>query len=279
MQMTDYRVRDPEAGLMITYNTHAETNPERHAHEAYELLYIESGERTFFHANRTFHIGEGSFLCIRPGVLHRALNRPHETCSLVCVYFSPDSAFFRDMLPLLESCGTSDEPIVTVPEGDRVRFTGLLHQAARELSGHQAGYRPMAWAYLCQSITELVRRLVPCENGQPVLPMNPNITLIIEYLSRHFSEEVSLSSVASRFRLSESYLSRQFRKSTRFTFIEYLSSLRIREACTLLSTTDETVSAVSSRSGFGSVTQFGRVFRKITGESPHIWRKRAVNRM
>lgn len=276
MRLYNYRVHDAEAGMMMSHNTRAETNPERHMHDAYELLYIESGERTFFHANRTFHIGEGSFLCIRPGVMHRALNRPHETCSLICAYFDRNSPFSRDMLNLLDTCGTPDEPVVTVPEIERPSFVSSLHHVADELSGKGAGYRSMAWAYLYQAVARLVRQCVPGEGAQPVVPMNPNVTLVIEYLSRHFREDISLSSVAFRFRLSESYLSRLFRSSTRYTFVEYLQSLRIHEACRLLSSTDETVGTIASRSGFGSVTQFGRVFRKSTGETPYKWRKHAL---
>lgn len=279
MSIKDYRVDDGETGLMLSYNTHAQTNPERHMHDVYELLYIESGERTFFHGNRTFQIGEGSFLCIRPGVIHRALNRPHETCSLLCVYFNRNSPFSRDMLVLLDSCGTGDEPVVTVPATDRPSFVASFHRVARELADRRTGYRSLSWAYLYQAIARLVRELVPGAGGTPVVPMNPNVTLVIEYLARHYREDIGLASVAFRFRLSESYLSRLFRASTRFTFGEYLTSLRLREACRLLSATDDTVGSIASRSGFGSLTQFGRVFRKSTGETPLNWRKRVINRL
>lgn len=262
---------------MVSHNIRAETNPERHMHDSYELLYIESGERTFFHGDRTFHIAEGSFLCIRPGVMHRALNRPHETCSLICAYFDRNSPFSRDMLVLLDSCGSPDEPVVTVPEAERTVFASSFHRVADELEGKGSGYRSMAWAYLYQAVAGLARRLAPGTVDQPVVPMNPNVTLVIEYLSRHFREDIGLSSVAFRFRLSESYLSRLFRSSTRYTFVEYLQSLRIHEACRLLSQTDDTVGSIAARSGFGSVTQFGRVFRKTTGETPYNWRKRAVS--
>jgi AraC-like DNA-binding protein/mannose-6-phosphate isomerase-like protein (cupin superfamily) len=277
MRERNYRIHDANAGLSVSYKARAETNPERHMHDVYELLYIESGERTFFHANRTFHIGSGSFLCVRPGVMHRALNRPHETCSLICAYFDGKSPFSRDMLTLLDSCGTSEEPVVTVPESDRPAFIASLHRVADELNGKNAGYRSMAWAYLYQAVAGLVRQLVPGADDQPVVPMNPNVMLVIEYLSRHFREDISLSSVAFRFRLSASYLSRLFRSSTRYTFVEYLQSLRIREACRLLTSTNDTVGSIASRSGFGSVTQFGRVFLKSTGETPYNWRKHALS--
>jgi transcriptional regulator GlxA family with amidase domain len=96
------------------------------------------------------------------------------------------------------------------------------------------------------------------------------------WLSGHFREDVSLHRVADVFGVSESYLSRSFRQNTHFSFTEYVNAIRVQEACRLLVSTPRAVQDVAESCGFGSVTQFGRAFRKITGDSPLSYRRRSA---
>ena len=48
----DYRLTSTGCGFSLIKKSHAITNPTRHFHPWWEILYIESGERTFFYANR-----------------------------------------------------------------------------------------------------------------------------------------------------------------------------------------------------------------------------------
>ena len=55
--------------------------------------------------------------------------------------------------------------------------------------------------------------------------------------------------------------------------MEYLSNIRVKEAQRLLHKTSYPVAQIAQMVGFGTVTHFGRVFRKISGESPLNYRK------
>jgi AraC-like DNA-binding protein len=276
MSAQDIRIRDSETGITIVRKTHAGTNPERHFHESWELFYIIDGTRKFFFGSNTFEIKTGDFLCIRPNMLHRALNRPNEFCDLVNVYFDDTtSPFFSSILPFLEILGSGEGPVHTLRESERLTFIEEYQEIARELSARETGFVPVVQGLLAKMLVSLVRMIPFPGNPQPLVQMNGTATLVISYVGAHFRENVDLERISGTLGLSVSYVSRLFRQATRFTFVEYLSTLRIQEACRLLGSTNESVARISELCGFGSVTQFGRNFRKITGESALSWRKRS----
>ncbi|WP_410769928.1 helix-turn-helix domain-containing protein [Fontibacillus sp. BL9] len=54
--------------------------------------------------------------------------------------------------------------------------------------------------------------------------------------------------------MSQSHLSRTFKETTGFTFIEYVNNIRVKEACTLLNNPRLSVSEITER---GRIRMFG----------------------
>lgn len=273
----DYRHTKTGCGFSLIKKSHAITNPVRHFHPWWEILYIESGERTFFYANRTLHIMAGTFLCIAPGILHRAVNPEGEVCSLYNVYFadnglplSEDNPHFSSLIPVLNKI---DPCIALLPEV-QTRVTGLFSKMGLEILSSEEGWKEMVWAYLSEILITVSRQKAHAGLAvQPGAEMNAHIAAVIDFLNMHYTESVSLASVAEKFHLSASHLSRSFKEATHFGFVEYVNSLRITKACRLLADKKLSVLEVAMQCGFGSLTQFGRCFRSLTGTNPLDYRK------
>lgn len=100
------------------------------------------------------------------------------------------------------------------------------------------------------------------------------INAIQDYIKSNISNyELSVSSIAERFSVSQPLLSLQFKKHTGENLSEYISKLRISNAKVLLTDTTLTLSEISLRSGFGSVATFHRAFKRYYGMSPGCFRK------
>ncbi|MGE5606892.1 MAG: helix-turn-helix transcriptional regulator [Bacteroidota bacterium] len=95
----------------------------------------------------------------------------------------------------------------------------------------------------------------------------------IYYLNEHYQEDLNLKTIQERFFISPYHFSRTFKKITGFNFIEYLNSIRTREAQKLLKDSGLPVTEISEHVGFDNLTHFGRVFKKIVGTSPTNYRK------
>ena len=99
------------------------------------------------------------------------------------------------------------------------------------------------------------------------------MTLIKQYIHEHFSESISLSQTAKRHSLAPGYLCRLFKKECGVGFNAYLTYYRIEKAKEYLLNSQLYVANIVDLTGFGSVVQFNRIFRRMTGMSPTAWRK------
>lgn len=276
MDFENYRLTNTDAGFQIIKKSKTLTNPTRHFHNYWELMYIVSGERKFFLSDRVFNVTAGAMVFISPGTLHRAFNISEENCKLFNVYFDDlESDFYQSLLPLIEQCA----PYVIV-SALREKIESLFEKCGRELLEGAFAAKIMARAHLSEILVLASRQaILDSENplSHPIIlgdEMNSTMRAVIDYLNVHFAQaETTLETTAAHFGLTKSHLSRSFKAATHFSFVEYVNNVRIRKACALLTQTKKSVLQISEECGFGSQTQFGRCFKDIIGESALQYRK------
>ena len=74
--------------------------------------------------------------------------------------------------------------------------------------------------------------------------------------------------------ISPYYFSRLFKQETGVTFIEYLTSARMRQARILLANPDYSIKEVCVMSGYSDPNYFSRIFKKYEGITPSEYRER-----
>jgi AraC-like DNA-binding protein/ligand-binding sensor protein len=109
--------------------------------------------------------------------------------------------------------------------------------------------------------------LVRQENAEP-----PVITKAKKYIQEHQTEDISLSDVAKAVNTSTFYFCKMFRKVAGINFTDYLARLRIERAKNLLLNPNLRISEIAFEVGFQSLTHFNRVFKRVLGESPTVYR-------
>ena len=103
----------------------------------------------------------------------------------------------------------------------------------------------------------------------------PAVARARAYIEQHQTEEISLGDVARTVNMSVFYFCKVFRKVTGVTFVEYLARLRVENTKKLLLDPHTRISEAAFASGFQSLSQFNRVFLRMTGEAPTSYRDRA----
>lgn len=99
----------------------------------------------------------------------------------------------------------------------------------------------------------------------------------LEYIDKHYREQMSVSDISRALGTSTSYLSRIFKESTGETIIRTINNKRIEKAKKYLEETDYKVYEIADILGFENVTYFSRFFKKHTGLSPKDY-KEEMNR-
>ena len=102
----------------------------------------------------------------------------------------------------------------------------------------------------------------------------PVVTRARAFITEHRTEEISLSDVARAVNMSSFYFCKVFKKATGLTFTEHLARVRVEMVKELLLNPHKRVSEAAYESGFQSLSQFNRVFRRVAGESPSEYRDR-----
>jgi AraC-like DNA-binding protein len=103
----------------------------------------------------------------------------------------------------------------------------------------------------------------------PEVAMQPSVIKACGYIrARALVDDINLAEVARHCCVSEGHLSRIFHHATGLTFREYLTQVRIERAKSLLLNSGKNVTEIAYESGFQSLSQFHRVFRKIYGATP-----------
>lgn len=93
-------------------------------------------------------------------------------------------------------------------------------------------------------------------------------------ISERHADEISLSEVAQAVNMSAFYFCKSFKKATGMTFTDYLARVRVEKVKNLLLNPHKRVSEAAYEAGFQSLSQFNRVFRRVAGESPSVYRER-----
>jgi AraC-like DNA-binding protein len=100
----------------------------------------------------------------------------------------------------------------------------------------------------------------------------------------HSDGELSLTEIAKSVNLSANYLSEKFKEVTGVNFVRYVGQTRTAKARDLLRNSNLRISEIAFAVGFQSLSQFNRVFKKLTRKSPtqfrawHKKRTKAINR-
>lgn len=95
----------------------------------------------------------------------------------------------------------------------------------------------------------------------------------VAWYKAHVREAPKFSRLADEMHISVSQLRRLFQQHYGMGPKLVLDKVRLDCAVNLLTTTRGTLDVIAQESGFRSSTDFGRVFRKHYGYSPHVWRR------
>jgi AraC-like DNA-binding protein len=104
------------------------------------------------------------------------------------------------------------------------------------------------------------------------------ITEACLYISQNCTKPLTLDDVSRHIGVSKSHFSHLFKKYTNMTFIDFLTTERIKRTEILISNPKAHIIDIAFDSGFSSLSSFNRAFKKTKGISPSEFRERMTNK-
>ncbi len=98
------------------------------------------------------------------------------------------------------------------------------------------------------------------------------ISFIQEYIQLNYTKQIKISELAAKLGLSRSHLYRIFKSCTGKSIEDYVVSVRINTARSLLQDTDLSCSSIAMSVGYSHYTTFFKMFKLNTGYTPQQYR-------
>lgn len=101
------------------------------------------------------------------------------------------------------------------------------------------------------------------------------IAQVMEEIQKNYSQKFSLSAIAEKYHMNESYFSSLFTRVAGVSLMNYIMQVRIEKAKDLmLMTSGGKIHEIASRVGYEDSRYFARIFKKVTGETPTEFKNR-----
>ena len=101
----------------------------------------------------------------------------------------------------------------------------------------------------------------------------PYITVAVSYIREHFSDDITMATVANHVSMNYTWFSEKFKEQMGVNFNDYLKRFRMEQAKHLLEKGTFKVYEVAERCGFKDVKHFMKSFREMNGMSAGEWAK------
>ena len=240
---------------------------ELHWHDFYEIDVVISGAYYTNLNGRELRINEGDINMVSSVDFHDM--RPCGNGKVVYYNIMFSEQQLSDMFSAL--INRFELPVVITPEKVRFRRITELCRLMHENSVNTLS------AYYSNNLLEcIMMELMNC-TGIDTVQCESFYTIrnALNYIHENFRGKITLNDIAEQCGYSPSYMSRVFREFTGQTFGNYLSRLRCRYAKTMIASTAIPIYDICFESGFNSLSQFSRTFRKHCGFSPGMLRKKS----
>lgn len=110
------------------------------------------------------------------------------------------------------------------------------------------------------------------EGNKPDRKIKPIVKETMDYISKHYGENITVKSVSDALFVSESYLLHLFKDTTNRTFNDCLTTYRVMMAKKLLFDDKYKIYEIADMVGYSDVKYFSQVFRKKTHMTPSQYR-------
>lgn len=256
-------------------------------HESLEIFYTLSGKGQYFIEDKMYTFEAGDLFVISNDELHKSQLIDGESFAAWIVMFNPrllnvknlDDEFQPLSLFYNRPAGFSHQ---LKTEGKVREKIATIFRYMQEEYERPEGYSLTAMVGLLQwLLVELERAYLarqPYNEMKALSGMHLKeiVVNVLNYIDDHYCEDIKLSQIARELCVSPSYLSREFKRSTGFSLVEFIASKRIRRARDLLQRTNLQVTEIATEVGYNNVTHFHWTFKKMVGVSPGQYRKMAM---
>ena len=236
----------------------------------YVLHTVVRGKGTYTLRGKTWEVGAGQSFLLFPFEMLEYMPDPDDPWEYVWVVFNGTEAKH-----ILAYTGfTPDSPISPVLPCEELL---PLYETLRPYPGSVAqSYHTIGALYqLLSAFIRLYPNPADAAAAEKQL-LNRAMLRIEKDLDK---PALSISAIAGELFISRSYLYKLFYAEFGISPMRYLTNLRVKRACDMLTATSASVKSVAASVGYANPLYFSKVFRQCTGMTPSAYRDKFVHKL
>ena len=245
-----------------------------HWHRAVEIIYMQEGSLDVTVESENFTIQKGDCIVINGNVLHSTKCTSPNTAILLQIPLDFMEKYIPDLgqLIFLFDFRTKDQRQQT----KQAMFKTILEQLQIinnvRPDGYLLRFNSLIFELLFQLYHNFAVKILQSNTSQKKKDMN-RLEPVLDYISKHYREPISLNEIAEVASLQTGYFCRFFKKKMGITFLEYQNEYRLSFIYRDLITTRDPVHVILERHGFTNYKLFRRMFLEHFGNTPTQIRK------
>ena len=264
-----------------------------HRHDFVEIVYVISGGATHILGDNSYYVKKGDVVVIDPNEDHAFIadTACEEEFLTYDLMFTPDfldkkclggndfstladsflfyslfqeNPLYRSSLYLIPGCGYD--------------LYAIFDQIYYEYHRKDLGYIDLIRIYVAQIIIILLRKLQKQKESSLTGSQKALVQEVIRYIESNYNYRIRAEEIASNMFFNRNYIAKLFKQETGRSIREFVSEIRIREACKLLTATQMSITEIAAACGFLDMKTFYQFFKKNTGCTPKAYRDEAAGK-
>ena len=232
----------------------------------WQIIYIAAGKGHFILDGKEVIVPAGSMVLFQPKQVQDYFYYGKDKTQVWFVHFTG-----REVRNILRHYEIPTDGYI-LHTGISREYEDLFRRMRDELVRCSWGYEEMLTYLFRELLMTMHRRMT--ENAPRVSGfIQDEIDRARAFFDEHYNEEISIEQYAVSRNMSTSWFNRSFRSAVGTSPMQYILDVRIRNAQTLLETTDYSVTSIAALVGYDNPMYFSRLFRKAKGLSPSKYRK------
>ncbi len=257
---------------VITYKIMIQQIEELHFHQDVELIYVLEGNMELTVEKDTFYLEKDDLVVVNANRRHSYKCSENILMASFYISFKILSDYLDSNLILFWCNSTidKDDSYEEMRKIIKLIFNHYLNRLGKnDFYEYSLFYRLLNILTSSFLISSKDKRLQTIDSR-----IDRRIDEIVNFIHVNYTRQISLNDLASKFHLSNSYLSRYLKKELGMNFVDYLNNIRLNKALEDLLYTDITITRAALDNGFANTALFNKLFKANYKVTPSEYLKK-----
>lgn len=245
-----------------------------HSHRDLEMLYVVDGSMTVVTLEKEYVVTKNQFFFLNSNQSHE-IKTVGKGVTLICLQISPN--YFKRYFPNGEmfyffGCSSINNTDPTRLDNMRHIFLKLTKTYIEQKKYYKIQFDSLLNFFLHEILQGTEHQMLSQEEIDAKNNQLSRLNKLLAFVDKNYTHKIRLQDFAKQEGLSIYYLSHFVKNSLHQTFQEYVTSLRLHHACTLLVNSNKNIIDICLESGFSDTRYLYKAFSTAYNITPNQYR-------